>query len=160
MSEVITKEVITNEVITKNFITIADAQVEDIVLLKANIPYKNGQRKTDGETYSQYRFEGVVFNVPDVSPFVKDHLEGNISSVKLEDKTRVKDAKDASGVIVKTTVRAFEFDSHRTLTSENALMNAQYSRARHAARMKQLLVIGSSANLTEAQVAMLESNNV
>jgi hypothetical protein len=149
-----------SELITKNFITVADAQVEDVVLIKANLPYKNGQRAIDKETYSQYRYEGVIFNVPTVSPFVKDHLEGNISSIKLEDKTRVKDSKDASGATVQTTVRSFEFDSHRTLTAETARMNSEYSRAKHTARMKQLTIIGSTANLNESQIAMLESNNI
>jgi hypothetical protein len=149
-----------SDLLTKVFITVSDAQVQDIVLLNSSLPYKNGERAKNGETYAQFKYEGIVFNVPNSSPFIKDHLDGNVASAKLEDKTRVKDAKDASGVIVKTTVRAFEFDSHRTLTAETALMNAQYSRARHNARMKQLLVIGSSENLTEAQISMLESTSI
>ena len=149
-----------SEVTTKNFITISDIQVEDIVLLNSSIPYKNGERAKKGETYAQFKYEGVVFNVPNVLPFFKDKLEGNVSSVKLEDKTRIKETKDATGKVTAETVRSFEFDSHRTFTAETALMNAQYSRARHTARMKQLLVIGSSENLTEAQVAMLEGSGI
>lgn len=135
---------------TKNFITVADELVEDVVLIKENSPYKNGERAKNKETFSSFRFEGVVFTVPTNSPFIKDYRDGNVASIKLEDKTRVKESKDANGATVTATVRSFEFDSHRTLT-------AQFTRAKHSAKMAQLVMIGSTENLTEAQVAMLES---
>ena len=135
------------------FTTLVDAQVDEVVLIKANAPYKNGERAKNKETYSSFRFNGMVFNVPDLMPFAKDFREGNIASIKLAHKDYAKITKASDGSETTVQVKGLEFDSHRTLTSA-------FNRAKHSARMEQLKVIGNSTSLSDAQILMLQDDNI
>ena len=135
------------------FKTLINDQVDEIVLLSSNTPYKNGERAKNKETYSSFRYEGIVFTVPDSSPFVKDFIDEKVLNIKLRDYKRTKKIKLSDGTESEEQVRAIEFDSHGTFTKA-------FNRERHQSRMAQLKVIGNSTSLSEAQILMLENDNI
>jgi len=86
-------------------------QVDEITLIDSNLPYKTGQRKERGETYNRYRFNGIVFTVNTTNPFVEQHANGTVDSVKLLEGQREVDALDDQGNEVKQVVNTLTFDS-------------------------------------------------
>jgi hypothetical protein len=76
-------------------------------LLESGLPYKDGNKQT-GKTYTRFRFNGVVFIVPDNDPFVKDFANGKVHTIWLNTGTREVELEDGT----KSTVDSIEFDAH------------------------------------------------
>jgi hypothetical protein len=127
-----------------NVTKLMDTQVDEITLLSSNLPYKTGKRAENKETYSRFRYNGVVFNVPDNSPFIKDFQNGTVSSVKLIENERPGTDEDGNEI----TIKGFEFDSHTTFAQE-------LNRATHKAKMNLLTATASSKDLTPEAINAL-----
>ena len=92
-------------------IKLIDEQVDEISPISHNNLYKNGQRAKDKKTYSNYRFDGVVFSVDSDNPFVQAFADGKVDSVKLTEGTREKVSVDSEGNELTETVKTLTFDS-------------------------------------------------
>lgn len=89
-------------------IKLVEEDIFDVKLIKSGIAYTSGERKANGETYTRFRYDGIVFTVPDTDPFVKDWIDGEVAIVKLLKGSR----KITDGEGVETTVDSVDFDSH------------------------------------------------
>ena len=88
-------------------IELIGAQVFKIKHIESGLSY-GADTKLKGKTYSRFRYQGVIFTVPDTDTFVQDFLKGRVHSVELLDGTRT--IKDEKGQDVPT--RDIQFDSH------------------------------------------------
>jgi len=125
-------------------------QVDEISLLGSGFPYKTGKRSENKETYSRLRYNGIVFNVPDNSPFIKAFNEGKVASVKLLNTTRTAIVTDDQGVETEKEVAGFEFDSFIS-------MEQQWNRALHTNKLNMLSATASSKDLTPDSISALMS---
>lgn len=96
-------------------IKLVDEEVFDVKLIKSGIPYTSGERHKNNETYSRFRYDGIVFTVPDTDPFVKDWNDGEVAILKLLKTKRVVKDEDGKPVIKdgqEQLTDSIEFDSH------------------------------------------------
>lgn len=102
-------------------IKLTGEQLFEVSVVSENNPYKNGQRAKDKKTFSQFKFEGVIFTVPDENPFCKAFNSGEVKSIKLLDGTRDKVLIADDGTEETVTVRQLEFDSFVSRSQYNSL---------------------------------------
>lgn len=98
----------TAQVSVKEIVTLRLGETEEITLIEANLPFRNGRRAQDKKTYSQYRYNGVVFTVPDGNDFLEAVRASDLQWVKLLRKEEMKDGKP---------ITRYEFDSHKAQSS-------------------------------------------
>ena len=131
-----------------NVVKLVGEQVDEISLLSSGLPYKTGKRSENKETYSRLRYNGIVFNVPDNSPFIKDFEAGKVATVKLLDTERESITTDDQGVETTVMVKGYEFDSFIS-------MDQQLNRALHTNKLAMLSATASSKDLTPESINAL-----
>jgi hypothetical protein len=108
---------------TTETIQLEGTQVGKITLLRANLPYKNGQRAKDKKTYNQYRYNGTVFNVDSENKFCKLYETEELYSVEFIEGQRDVETVDADGETTKQTVRTLEFDNCQSIDQAKKLVS-------------------------------------
>jgi hypothetical protein len=98
-----------------NTIEITGKQLFRISPIGTNLKYDK-DTKLAGQTYTRFRYNGVVFIVNDNLPFAKDFHAGNVDTVFLNES--VEKGTDAEGN--ETTTRRLEFDGY---VNNNQLIN-------------------------------------
>lgn len=138
----------------KKIVRLIDKECEEIVLVAAGKAYKG---KLAGETYSQFRFEGTVFNVNDKLGF-KDAVEkGDLALVKLIDGTREKTVVDDQGNEITETVRSLELDM---FTTETAAFAKEIRHAKHEATITAIKRVAEATEISEEGMKALLSASV
>lgn len=135
-----------NEVATETTI-LTGRDCRKIICLQNGKAYGKGKRSEQGKTYSQYRLGTIVFNVPDDSPFVEDHKNGNLDEVGLNNVIIDKTIIDDEGNETIEKVAGFEFDYHFTKTQELA-------DAKHTYQMEMFKTLASQP-VTDSFLAQL-----
>lgn len=109
----------------KNTIQLEGAQVGKITLLRANLPYKNGQRAKDKKTYNQYRYNGKVFNVPSEDKFCKLQETEELYSVEfVTGKAEVKRV-DSEGNETTVEIETLEYDNCQSVSQAEKLATSE-----------------------------------
>lgn len=137
----------------KKIVRLTEKECSEITLVAANKPYKG---KLAGETYSQYRFEGVIFTVNDNLGFKTAVENGDLALVKLLEGTRERTDIDDQGNETTTTVRSLELDSFLTETTAFA---KEIRRAKHDATLISIKRAAEAETLTEeGKKALLDAS--
>lgn len=137
-------------------IKLTGEQLFEVSIVSENNPYKNGQRAKDKKTFSQFKFENVVFTVPTDSPFCNAFTNGEVKSIKLLDGMRDKTSIDDAGDEVITQVRQLEFDSFVSRAQYNALQQDRVTDAEVDYKIKRFEHL-ATAPVTKELLAELES---
>jgi len=124
-------------------IKLIDEQCDEVSVISHNKPYKNGQRAKDKKTFSQFKYNNVVFTVDSENPFISAFAEGKIDSIKLTEGTRESVTVDANGEEQTAIVPTLTFDSY--ISFAQTLNRAEHKSK--IARFKHLEATPVSADL-------------
>jgi hypothetical protein len=124
----------------------------EVINIDKNKPYKAGTKK-EGEFYSRYRYEGIVFTVDEKNPFVADFAKGNIKSIKLLDDTRQVSVDD-KGVV--TSTRKIDLDSYLSREQHKGFQEDRMLEAQVEAKIKRYETIATMP-ITSDMLAELEA---
>jgi hypothetical protein len=149
---------------SKNVIRLEGDACYEITLRGANLEYKKGS-KLEGQHYSRYSYEGIIFNVNESMGFREALKEQDLATVKLIDTTwqrMVVDENgeqllDENGKEVTITEKGFEFDS---FTRESDAFKRQIRNAKHQANLGLIAKVVESDNLSEETVKAVLSLSV
>jgi hypothetical protein len=139
--ENVATEVATETVVSETTkVILEEEQVLEIVPLDQNKPYANkgkGIRHAQGKTYAQFRYNGIVFNVPNDLPFPVDFGAGNVKKVSLIE-TKIPDVEIDDKGQEKTvgTKKGYEFDYHITYAQADAIDDNRLRDIKRKAQMK------------------------
>ena len=98
-------------------------QAQDISLIDSGNGYSSGKRKAEGKTFSRFRYNGIVFTVPDEHPFVAAHTNGVVASVKLIGGKRTVTITSEDGETEDVEKDTLQFESFTTMQQrKNALL--------------------------------------
>ncbi len=139
----------------KNVIRLDGDACYEITLKNAGLPYKKGS-KLDGQTYSRYSYNGVIFNVNDSLGFREALAENDLATVKLVDTTWKKTviAEDGSENIVDEP--GFEFES---FLRESDIFSREIRRAKHTATLSAIKRVAEAETLdAEGMRALLSAS--
>jgi len=115
----------------KNVIRLDGDACYEITLKNAGLPYRKGS-KLDGQTYSRYSYNGVIFNVNDSLGFREALAENDLATVKLLDTTWQRDVINEDGSESKKEEKGYEFES---FLRESDIFSREVRRAKHAATL-------------------------
>jgi hypothetical protein len=135
---------------------------------KRNHPYDKDKLKKDspliGQTYSQFIYQGVVFNAPDSKGFDRDYELGEIEEVSLLSYTEKVKVLDKDDNEIETEVRRLDFTTHVNTTQydnfEAKTQRRQLRRSIHNAKLNAIEsgAIKADVLLTEDDLALLATS--
>lgn len=112
---------------TQQIITISGTELLKVKLVQSGLPY-SAESKFAGKTYSRFRYQGVIFIVPDHDAFVQDFAEGRVHELTLIEGTRDVTTTDDAGVETTDQVRTLAFDAAITHAQYDGVIDAQMAR--------------------------------
>ena len=136
----------------QKILKLAGEEVDEVVLMEVNLPYKSGQRKERGETFNRYRYNGIAFAVNTTNPFCEQFAKGTVATVKLIEGTREVEVKDEEGNVINTqTVPTLTFDSSTSFAQAEA-------RAYHSAKMNAIATMATDGSLAGKLNEIIENS--
>ena len=105
-------------------------QAQEISLIDSGNQYSSGKRKEEGKTFARFRYNGIVFTIPDDSPFIAAFNEGTVASVKLVTGKRTTTVTNADGESEDLERDTLQFD---IFTSMRQVKNVMLFQAQIAA---------------------------
>jgi hypothetical protein len=105
-------------------------EAQEISLIDSGNAYSSGKRKDEGKTFARFRYNGIVFTIPDDNPFISAFNEGTVASVKLLKGKRTTTVVNADGDSEDIEKDTLQFDS---FTSMRQVKNGMLFQAQIAA---------------------------
>ena len=138
----------------KKIIKLKEKECEEVTLVATGKPYGG---KLKGQTYSQFKFDGTVFNVNDNLGFKEAVEKQDLSLVKLIDGTREKVVIDSEGNETTETVRSLELEM---FTTETAAFAKEIRHAKHQATLTTIKRVAEAEAISEDALQALRAVNI
>lgn len=108
---------------TQNILELDVLQAQEISLIDSGNQYSSGKRKEEGKTFSRFRYNGVVFTVPDDNDFIQAYKDGVLATVKLITGKRTITVTNADGESEDVERDTLQLDAFSTMKQrKNALL--------------------------------------
>jgi hypothetical protein len=137
-------------------IKLIDEQVYEVSFVRANLPYKNGERSKKGETFTRYSRNGVAFPVPTDHPFHEDFKNGNVKCITLIPGSRTVEVIDKDGGKSEKKQDTLDFSSYINKAQWNSLRDERLNDARVNAQIKRYETL-ATMEVSDELLAKLET---
>ena len=115
---------------SSNTIELLGKDIYSISFAESGIPYKNGQRKEKGKTFTRYTRGNIAFSIPDEHPFNQDFANGQVKSVILTKGSTELERVNDEGESTTVTVNTLNFASYINKSQWATLRNEELEDAK------------------------------